>query len=192
MKKICKNPNCVNELINKRSDPLYCDNKCRLRYQKRRWFLSNIEEVNRKSKEWYKNNKERVLLDLRKSYIKSTKPELTEEEKNLKMENRKEYDRLRALKYYYNNKEVQNRKKVIRDKLKMETNPLFKLSHNIRTLIRISMRNQFTTKSKRTIEILGCSFEEFYKHLESKFDDKMNWGNQGTYWHRSYNTNIFC
>ena len=56
----------------------------------------------------------------------------------------------------------------------------------MRNLIRNAFRRGFTTKSKKTIEILGCSFEEFYKHLESRFDDKMNWGNQGTYWHMDH------
>ena len=56
----------------------------------------------------------------------------------------------------------------------------------MRNLIRNAFRRGFTTKSKKTIEILGCSFEEFKIHLESKFDNKMNWLNQGTYWHMDH------
>ena len=33
---------------------------------------------------------------------------------------------------------------------------------------------------------MDCSFEEFKLHLESQFDDKMNWENQGTYWHMDH------
>lgn len=161
MKKICKNTKCNSELVNKRSNALFCNDNCR-RVEK---YNSDIEY---------------------KEYIKSISNKYYQKNKNNITEEYRAKDRLRSLNYYYKNKEKQNAKSVERNRSKMETNPLFKLSHNIRTLIRISMRNQFTTKSKRTIEILGCSFEEFYKHLESKFDDKMNWENQGTYWHMDH------
>ena len=94
-------------------------------------------------------------------------------------------DRIQNLRktYYEKNKEHVKRKVYDYVKSREKSDPLFKLTRNIRSLINISFRSKFTTKSKRTIEILGCSFDEFYKHLESKFDDKMNWGNQGTYWH---------
>ena len=36
------------------------------------------------------------------------------------------------------------------------------------------------------LEILGCSFQEFKLHLESQFDEWMNWENQGTYWHMDH------
>ena len=48
------------------------------------------------------------------------------------------------------------------------------------------MKNRFTIKSKKTVEILGCSFEEFKLYLENKFDKKMNWDNQGSYWHMDH------
>jgi hypothetical protein len=42
-------------------------------------------------------------------------------------------------------------------------------------------RNGGFTKKTRTYEILGCSFEEFKSHLESKFELWMNWENRGLY-----------
>jgi hypothetical protein len=50
-------------------------------------------------------------------------------------------------------------------------------------LILLSFKSNFTKKSKKTSEILGCTFEDFKIYLESKFDENMNWENQGTYWH---------
>lgn len=67
-------------------------------------------------------------------------------------------------------------------KTRRKTDSLFKLKGNIKSLIFMSFKNKFTKKSKKTIEILGCTFEEFKIHLEKQFDDKMNWNNQGTYW----------
>lgn len=67
-------------------------------------------------------------------------------------------------------------------KNKRRTNPLFKLSTNIRNLIKNSFIKRRCVKSNKTSEILGCSFQEFYDHIESKFDDKMRWDNYGVYW----------
>jgi hypothetical protein len=36
-------------------------------------------------------------------------------------------------------------------------------------------------KSLKTIEILGCSFDELKIYLESKFEDWMTWENKGLY-----------
>lgn len=61
----------------------------------------------------------------------------------------------------------------------------------IRTLISQSFKGQFTKKSKKTIEILGCnSFDEFKIHIESKFTDEMNWGNYASYWQLDHKTPI--
>lgn len=99
--------------------------------------------------------------------------------------------------YYINNKiKIDNRNKnyniINKDKIykyykNYESNrklidPLFKLKHNIRSLILCSFKNSFTVKSKKTVEILGCTFEEFKIHLEKQFDNKMTWNNQGSYW----------
>jgi hypothetical protein len=44
----------------------------------------------------------------------------------------------------------------------------------------ILKERNFTKKSK-TIDIVGCSFEEFKLYIESKFEPWMNWGNYGLY-----------
>ena len=88
--------------------------------------------------------------------------------------------------YYQKNKEYIKERNYDYCKKKRVTDPLYKLSRGIRSLILRSFKSKFTTKSKKTIEILGCSFDEFKMYLESKFDDKMNWDNQGTYWHMDH------
>ena len=85
--------------------------------------------------------------------------------------------------YNIENKVHINELHRIRCNYRLQTEPLFKLRSNIRTLIKNSMANQFTIKSKKTIDILGCTFEEFKIHIEKQFDDKMNWDNHGSYWH---------
>jgi hypothetical protein len=51
----------------------------------------------------------------------------------------------------------------------------------IRSLIRNSFNKINKNKSKLTEEILGCTFEEFKIHLESKFEPWMTWENRGLY-----------
>lgn len=58
---------------------------------------------------------------------------------------------------------------------------LFKLKRRIRTLILYSFSAKKSNKNSETEIILGCSFQEFKKHLESKFESWMNWENYGKY-----------
>jgi hypothetical protein len=64
---------------------------------------------------------------------------------------------------------------------KIESNPLFKLSNNIKPLIWASFNNKKEIKSKKTEEILGCTLKEFKHYIESKFEPWMNWDNKGKY-----------
>ena len=68
-----------------------------------------------------------------------------------------------------------------RTKKRREIDSLFRLRQNIRSLIRSSIKNGGFSKRTKTYEILGCSFEEFKKYIESKFKLGMTWENYGTW-----------
>ena len=59
--------------------------------------------------------------------------------------------------------------------------PLYKLKINLRNLIGNSLRVKNYIKISKTQEILGCTYEEFMIHLESKFESWMSWDNRGLY-----------
>lgn len=62
--------------------------------------------------------------------------------------------------------------------------PVFKLKHNIRVLINTIIKIRGFNKNGKIYNYIGCSKEEFKKHIELQFDDKMNWENHGKYgWH---------
>ena len=42
-----------------------------------------------------------------------------------------------------------------------------------------SIKNGGYTKKSKTCEILGCSYEDFEEHIESQFQEGMNWDNYG-------------
>jgi len=60
--------------------------------------------------------------------------------------------------------------------------PLFKLAGDIRSLICITIRNGGFKKSSKACDILGCTFSEFYFHIESQFQLGMSWENRAE-WH---------
>ena len=149
-------------------------------------YMYKCKSCNRKTSREY--NKRDEIFDKKKymkEYREKNKEKLKEYIINWRVENVDKFQSGRK-NYYKKNKEEVVRKNYEYCKKRKAIDPLYKLSRGIRSLILISFKNQFTTKSKKTIEILGCSFEEFKLHLESKFDNKMNWKNQGTYWHMDH------
>lgn len=63
-----------------------------------------------------------------------------------------------------------------------KTDVLFRLRGLLRTRLRTALSGNY--KSGSAIRNLGCSLEEFKKHIESKFKPGMNWDNHGQYgWH---------
>lgn len=83
--------------------------------------------------------------------------------------------------YNIKNRNSISKKYNIYIKNRFNIDSLFKLTFNIRTLIRNSFYHNGYTKKSRTQEILGCSFEEFKLHLESNFESWMTWENRGLY-----------
>lgn len=115
-------------------------------------------------KEWVNNNKEK-----RKQYVKEYS------ETNKVQISKKSRD------YYYENKEQVIPKTVLYKKNRRKKDNLFRLTENIRKAITKSFYLKGTKKNSKTTIILGCSFQEFKTHIESKFEPWMNWENYGTY-----------
>jgi hypothetical protein len=59
------------------------------------------------------------------------------------------------------------------------SDPIFALKLNQRTRIRAALKS---TKSAKTNELLGCSFEELKIYIQSLFIEGMSWENMGK-WH---------
>lgn len=61
--------------------------------------------------------------------------------------------------------------------------PAYKIKAAARMqLTRIARQVRLFQKSRRTIQYLGCTFEEAARHIESQFELGMSWANYGTYW----------
>ncbi len=139
-------------------------NKDKIKNRKRNYQQENKERLNENSKQYYNDNKETQLIKAKEYY---------RDNKDKCLEYRKEYYRNNKNKCLENKKEYY-KKKIVSD-------PFFKLKKNIRTLISNSIKGNGYSKKSKTQEIIGCLFEEFKIHLESKFQSWMSWDNYGRY-----------
>ena len=65
------------------------------------------------------------------------------------------------------------------EKKKRKEDFMFKIVRLLRGRVYYAFRAQKEIKSDHTLSLLGCSIEEFRKHIESQFQEGMTWENQG-------------
>lgn len=143
-------------------------NKEKLRIKNKIYKELNKDKINEYNKNYKKLNKERDIkkkAQYDKNYRDKNKEILAEKKKKY-AENNKDKIRVRY-RIWVNNK--------------LKNDNVFKLKCNIRSLIRSSLYRKNHRKYTKTQDILGCTFEEFKQHLESKFEPWMNWENYGLY-----------
>jgi len=168
--KICEN--CKNEFKNQRVDQKYCSTQCR----------RVVKNINRK-KEPIKFNC--VVCGV--MFMQKRKDNVTCSDtcsQRLWVKNNPEKNKLRQQNRTPYNKSNPGGFKVIQRRYKnkrMLTDVTYKMYHSISVLIRSSFKNVGNNKSRKTQQILGCTFEEFKEHLEKQFEPWMNWDNYGKY-----------
>ena len=142
----------------------------RLEYQ-RAWRKSNKERLAEWYREYRKQHPEKNKANT-KAYRERHPERAKESSKKYKCNNREKIKQ-NALDY-------QPRKAELH-KLKKETDPVYKLKCLIRSNILKSFTRINMKKTNKTLEILGCTYEEFRNYIESKFESWMTWDNYGKY-----------
>jgi hypothetical protein len=153
----------------------YENNKEKILETNKQWRENNKERMKELEKNWRENNKERKQLNA-KIYREKNKEKLNNDSKQWAEDNKEKLKEYRK-KWRENNKENRNRKEILR----RQNDPLYRLKSNIRSLIGGVIRKKGYIKISKTEEILGCTFENFKKHLESQFESWMNWDNYGNW-----------
>ena len=138
------------------------ENKLTMADYQKRYNEENREAVADYQKLYREENKV-AIAEQTKRYYKENKPAIAERNKRYNEENKKA---------------LMERKKHYQ-KERRATDHLFRLTCNIRGLIRNSFRNGGFNKKSKTAEILGCTFKEYYKHIEAQFTDGMSWQRMG-------------
>lgn len=147
--------------------------KRKIRYEK------NKERLKEKSRiyqnEWRKNNPD-LKKERDKKYREKFKEQIRDKQKIIR-----ELNKDRSIKYRELHKEEIKEYNRVYKENRLKTDPLYKLIKNVRQTIKRSFNNKGYKKNSKSEQILGCSFEEFKQHLESKFEPWMNWSNHGLY-----------
>lgn len=143
------------------------DNKDKIKENKKNYYKNNKDILNKRSAKFQEINKEHVK-EYRKEYYIKNKEKIDDKNKKYYKENKNKYV-VDYVKIYSRTKER-----------KIES-PLFRLIYRIRINIAKSIKRKGYKKNNTTVNILGCSFEEFKSYLESKFEFWMNWNNYGLY-----------
>lgn len=158
---------------------------CKLCYsiRNKEYYTLNKEDIN--SKRWDREkDKISKLSTIEHDTYKYLKNEIVKKCRENNPGQSKEYyilnsDRIKlsVSEYRSKNRDIIN----LNFKNRYKNDSIFRLSTNIRNLIRSSIHSNNYIKKSKTQDILGCSFEEFKLHLESKFEHWMTWENYGMY-----------
>jgi hypothetical protein len=119
----------------------------------------------------------------RKAEREKNKVVLSEEEKEQHRQKRKIELAAYRREYQQKNKEILTKKKREYRVEKRKNDPLTKARLNLKCRTAAAFKKGFS-KSKKTRELIGCSWDEFKTHIEGLFTEGMSWDNHGFYgWH---------
>lgn len=131
---------------------------------------------------WRDNNKDYCKTYAHENWLnnKESKSKYSKEYQTLNKEKQKLYSK----KHRQNERGIETRKKYrkIEYKLKYGIDIEWTLKLTLRNRLKNAVKNNF--QKGKTLEMLGCSIQEFKLYLEKQFDKYMTWGNYGKnkYW----------
>jgi len=155
------------------------ENKERLSERKKQYYQENKERIAERTKQYHQENKER-----RKQYRQENKERIAEYRKQYLEENKerlkqyREENKERLKQYREENRERKNE----RHKQRKITDPLYKLTCNLRARTYKAFQYKSYRKTSKTAEMLGVPYEIAFAHIERQFTKGMTWENQGE-WH---------
>lgn len=153
--------------------------------RKKDGLRTDCKTCSEKRKKIYRqNNFEKIKEDSTKRYLKyytNNSPEIL---KRNKLWCQKNYETCKKSKKKSDTNFILKNPNYINDyrKNKRNTNPLYKLTCNLRTRIYGFLKKNKIDKTNRTFDVVGCSPQELKIYLEDKFINNMSWENQGE-WH---------
>lgn len=169
-----------------RKDKKVCSKECqKIKKQKydKEYVKNNRIKINKRNRKYYKNNKEKCI-QIRKKYESKNKKQILERRRFNKQKRRKENPekyRQKDREYAKNKSAKIKEKERARKRERWHNDKEYKLKNIISHQIRDGLKENKTFK---TFELLNYTSEDLIKHLESLFQDGMNWDNYGLNgWH---------
>lgn len=111
----------------------------------------------------------------RNNYSSQCKICLRKDSKNYNKQNKKD-----RAEYYNKWRENNNDWRKYQREYKRNSTPQQRIIFNLRNRVYKLMLKEY--KSQKTLDLIGCSRDEFMLHLEKQFNEHMTWENYGTYW----------
>jgi hypothetical protein len=167
----------------------YC-RECELAYRRERRQGPNGDKVRERERKYRELNKEKINAENRERYQKhhdrymSYKKKWRENHREDYLRQAKEtrlrhLDRVKAYKKKYNQENKDKKKKWDKkyreshkehrnayQRNRMENDALFRLKHQIGSLVRQSLKKKGYKKDSKTSEIIGCDYETLLAHLK--------------------------
>ena len=132
-------------------------------------YKSNCKTCSNNSfAKWEENNKEK-RIEYRKKYTKKNEDKIKQKQKNYREENKERIIEMKK-KWYYKNKERQIKKSTEYKRNRKKVDLIFKFKDGIRCLVKNSIKKQGYSKTSKTANILGCTYDEFIVHIENQFE----------------------
>lgn len=145
--------------------------------KKRLYRQAHRDEFSERDKEYARTHKEQIAKRY-KQWAKDHAEQLAEYNKQYRKLNAED---IRAKRQAYDKK---HRKRITASFIKRRnTDPLFKLSTQVRGLIRTSLKKKGYAKDSHTYEILGCDYATFFEHLKATWLENYGQEWQGEDYH---------
>lgn len=91
----------------------------------------------------------------------------------------REQARVAVRKCHAKNREIYRANRKVTERALYHSDPTYRLIRNFQEKLRMITKSKGIKKQKHSIEYLGCTSEEFKKHIESQFQLGMTWDNHG-------------
>jgi hypothetical protein len=126
---------------------------------------------------YYQKHRKRLLAQM-KEYQRTHKEQI-------KIQLQKYYSDPDTYKKVREKDRIYNRKRAREIKIGIRPKPVYslqeKIKHNLRNRLLFQLKKNKTKKSISAIALLGCTVDEFKRHIESRFTEGMTWENHGIY-----------
>jgi len=128
--------------------------------------IQKKDQISARRKEYYSNNRD-VILNKEKTRYEKKATEIKQ----------------KSLDYYYKNKEKVNTARRSYQKRRLESDPVFKITRNIRNRLWYALDNKSWKKSSKFHDYIGLDdYDQLKVFLEKNFTPEMSWDNYGDYW----------
>jgi len=132
-----------------------------------------------KNKLYKEKNKEKIRIN-NNIWLKNNSDYMKKYQKEYNLKNREKLN-LKLKKWKEKNREKNLEKVNKKKKEKYDNNLEYKLKHLLRSRINKILKFK---RNKSSVEVLGCTIDDFIKYIGSKFLEGMSWDNYGYYgWH---------